>query len=1112
MYCCGRSTDGQLGLGGIEENTISLPRWNKFLHDESIMRVGCGLKHTVILLDDGTMYSCGSNEKGQLGQDHSSTRPGLISALDTYSITAVACGNVHSVAIDDDGTLFTWGDNSYGQLGSDTQTDNKFFPMRVRSLRGVPVVQVSCGSNHTLALSQDGTVYSWGENTHFQLGHSLDKSVISKPTPISQLAGLPVLQLAAGGAHNFVLTRSLYVFGWGRNNFKQLGLGHNIGVGQPTEALSLSSESVRFISCGESHSAALIQKGEVLTFGAASSGQLGHGTLLSPDTPTKVKALHGKQICQVACGRMHTLAVDSTGLVYSFGQGSGGQLGIPARTNVSTPSQIDHDFSVLPPRSVGSGLTKRILSPKEVPLCGTSVDPPTDEPMELEEELTYSAQSSVESVCRTASMDSCSDNEQESRHSDWTNTACLRRVFAGGDQTFTTIFRVTHGTRECLSSYTVDLRQSTHVLHQPPQFEETDSPLSGDDYSLVLSHLSSAAAFNSLFLNSGCRVREDDCCVELAPFKSLFSQPAFRLEATKVLVKEQLLPSIPLQPLGVECLRVLYVLPVYLHSCVSSPSHAHYMRIFKTVTTSPRMKACLGKWFFNAASRDHLQATVKMASSLLNSKLTEIGSRQGKKMIAFIRIPPSDSSLILTLLDFLQIFHEWNVTFAHPLKHTVFQENIIFELIDLIVDFFAWIENKTDDGQAPAVIFCKYPFVLDARAKERLMMIESKLQMNIAVAQAQSSNYHSLLLSQIINDPSPTAYRLSVNRSNLIQDTMTQLVTTDELVNFKKPLHISFIGEEGEDAGGVQKEFFTLVLQKILSPDFGMFLEDDESHSIWFRDYSGLFEIDLDHFVLIGILCGLAIYNSVIVDIPFPMALYKKLLGWSPDLSDLVETFPSVGHGLEELLKYDGDDFTSTFDLNFTITRSVFGELLTINLVKDGANKLVTMETRDEYCAAFVDYTFNASVKAQFDAFKEGFMKVCDGKVLRMMHPDDLKTLVVGQHVVNWSELETHMSYTNGYSSNHPSITLFWEVFNEFPNDLKKKFLFFYTGSHRVPVAGVKSMNMIIQRMDGGRGCDKLPVAHTCFNVLDLPPYDRKLIMKQKLLQAINFTSGFGLI
>ncbi len=83
--------------------------------------------------------------------------------------------------------------------------------------------------------------------------------------------------------------------------------------------------------------------------------------------------------------RMHTLAVDSTGLVYSFGQGSGGQLGIPARTNVSTPSQIDHDFSVLPPRSVGSGLTKRILSPKEVPLCGTSVDPPTDEPMELEE-------------------------------------------------------------------------------------------------------------------------------------------------------------------------------------------------------------------------------------------------------------------------------------------------------------------------------------------------------------------------------------------------------------------------------------------------------------------------------------------------------------------------------------------------------------------------------------------------------------------------------------------------------------------------------------------------------------------------------------------------------
>ena len=108
---------------------------------------------------------------------------------------------------------------------------------------------------------------------------------------------------------------------------------------------------------------------------------------------------------------------------------------------------------------------------------------------------------------------------------------------------------------------------------------------------------------------------------------------------------------------------------------------------------------------------------------------------------------------------------------------------------------------------------------------------------------------------------------------------------------------VNFVGEEGLDAGGVKKEFFMLLMQEILNPNFGMFVEDDESHLLWFRDQVGsrialklmtlivllvfhqvlLYE-RLDHFVLIGIVCGLAIYNTVIIDLPFPTALYKKLL------------------------------------------------------------------------------------------------------------------------------------------------------------------------------------------------------------------------------------------
>lgn len=78
MYSWGRASDGQLGLGGIQETIVSSPRWNKHVAEKSIRHVACGLKHTLLLTDSGVVHSCGSNEKGQLGQDETSTRPGKL--------------------------------------------------------------------------------------------------------------------------------------------------------------------------------------------------------------------------------------------------------------------------------------------------------------------------------------------------------------------------------------------------------------------------------------------------------------------------------------------------------------------------------------------------------------------------------------------------------------------------------------------------------------------------------------------------------------------------------------------------------------------------------------------------------------------------------------------------------------------------------------------------------------------------------------------------------------------------------------------------------------------------------------------------------------------------
>jgi E3 ubiquitin-protein ligase HERC4 len=123
-------------------------------------------------------------------------------------------------------------------------------------------------------------------------------------------------------------------------------------------------------------------------------------------------------------------------------------------------------------------------------------------------------------------------------------------------------------------------------------------------------------------------------------------------------------------------------------------------------------------------------------------------------------------------------------------------------------------------------------------------------------------------------DPVNPILALMVRRDQIVQDTLNQLAKQrrDDL---KKPLKVMFVGEDAYDAGGVKKEFFMLLLREILDPKYGMFIYYEETKSIWFNDQT--FEGN-DMYHLIGELCGLAIYNSIIIDLPFPLVLYKKLL------------------------------------------------------------------------------------------------------------------------------------------------------------------------------------------------------------------------------------------
>ncbi|XP_069086869.1 probable E3 ubiquitin-protein ligase HERC4 [Pleurodeles waltl] len=1048
MLCWGNASYGQLGLGGTEDEIVAEPRSCPFFQNRKVSGVGCGRRHTVFVLDDGTVYTCGCNDLGQLGHEKTRKKPEQVSALDAQNIVAVACGEAHTLALNDRGQVFAWGLAAGGQLGFPGTEEPVRVPRNVKSLADVPVVQIACGWHHSLALSKTSDVYSWGQNKYGQLGLGPEAKNQTAPQLVKSLSGIPFSQLAAGSGHSFALTLSGAVFGWGRNKFGQLGLSDEVDRYAPALLKSLRSQKIIFVSCGEDHTAALTKEGGVFTFGAGGYGQLGHNSSSHEVNPRKVFELMGSVVTQVACGRQHTLAfVPSSGRIYSFGLGGNGQLGTGTTSNRKSPFTVKGNW---------------------VPFAG-QYPAPTEE-----------------------------------------GTFCVKRIYSGGDQSFSHYsvppnisppddFRILDPCRQIWTlNDTLIGRWLTFLPGRLP----------ADIVNEIQGIFSSAGCLNGSFLAVG----NDDHYKTSAKFSGV-DMTAARLLFHKLIqpdcphisqqvaasLEKNLIPKLTSSLPDVEAMRLYLTLPecplltdVNNFTTLSIPFGSALVNLEKAP-----LKVLENWWslfepplFFNL-----VQLFKDVVVHLM--KLSKIGIPVSERLIF--------NNLLHTALRVLEILHRVNEKAGQIVQYDKFYIHELQDFIDIRNDYINWIQQQAF-GMLPDahLTICTYPFVFDAQAKTTLLQTDAVLQMQMAVDQAHRQNFSSFFLP-VVESVNPCLI-LIVRRENIVEDAVEVLRKTKN-IDYKKPMKVIFVGEEAVDAGGVRKEFFLLIMRELLDPKYGMFKYYEESRLIWFSDQT--FE-DIDLFHLIGVVCGLAIYNFTIVDLHFPLALYKKLLNKKPTLDDLKELMPDVGRSMQQLLDYPEDDIEETFCLNFAIMVEYFGATEVKELIANGVNTPVTKENRQEFVDAYVNYVFNISVASQFHAFSQGFHKVCGGKVLQLFQPNELQAMVIGNTNYDWKELEKHTEYKGEYWAEHPTIKIFWEVFNELPLEKKKQFLLFMTGSDRIPILGMKSLKLVIQSTGGGE--EYLPVAHTCFNLLDLPKYKDKLTLKRKLIQAIDHYEGFSLV
>jgi ubiquitin-protein ligase E3 A len=180
-----------------------------------------------------------------------------------------------------------------------------------------------------------------------------------------------------------------------------------------------------------------------------------------------------------------------------------------------------------------------------------------------------------------------------------------------------------------------------------------------------------------------------------------------------------------------------------------------------------------------------------------------------------------------------------------------------------------------------------------------------------------------------------------------------------------------------------------------------------------------------------------------------------------------------------------------------------------VELVPGGSSILVTKHNKKYFVELVVEWHLDKSIASAFAEFKQGFYSVASGSSLVLFNHHELELLVCGLPHLDFHALQNATVYEGGYGPDHPTVRAFWNTVHSLTVEEKKRLLSFVTGCDRAPMGGLGKMRMMIQR--AGEDSERLPTAHTCFNVLLLPEYSDPDKLKRKIMTAISNAEGFGL-
>uniref|UniRef100_A0A8C7XM14 HECT-type E3 ubiquitin transferase n=1 Tax=Oryzias sinensis TaxID=183150 RepID=A0A8C7XM14_9TELE len=522
----------------------------------------------------------------------------------------------------------------------------------------------------------------------------------------------------------------------------------------------------------------------------------------------------------------------------------------------------------------------------------------------------------------------------------------------------------------------------------------------------------------------------------------------------------KMLPSLHEKPAGVEGLRVFLILNELLYA-IQRLRHGSLWegpqtgRGFHGVEISMKVAAAV-----QSLSTEHLQITANWWTlSMMEDKSRHVNVWRTalSEVLGIEAFPHSSSKDILQILQNMYNVNKGKM----KIPETAFC--LEFSPIFIEQEVIRWrLHSKSMAVDNPPLLLCSFAFVMDFKSKQLVFQCNSDL----TVQEVQPE--WMLYQFQGLAPPPPSYFELNLRRSFLVEDSFRQLAEAPP----------------------------TDIKKDLVEPE----------------------RIKADVY-LFGLLCGLALHNDCIFPVPFPLVLFKKLLGVKPTLLDMMEFCPEVGKSLQYIMNYEDDDLEDQY-IFFEIT----WDDTVIDLDPENPGKPVTSQNKKQFVDAYVNYVFNQSVESVFQEFERGFFQLCDRDLLRMFEPQELQRLMVGQDDYDWEKLKQNTQYDlplleNGgqlfrFDSHlqNPTMQMFWKVFDALTEDQKKDFLWFVTGSRKAPILGMGQIQMTarLKIITSGSPDEQFPESLTCHNILDLPSYSSEDIMRDRLIQALEAERTFS--